>query len=251
MANTDFYDDDLSQPPRTPLGSRGLGGEGRDKKSMNSDDAMAGRASDLNLTGMKRHQKDVTEQATQALHELEQLRQRQEQLEREKKVLEQAQRQQETFTRGRKEMTGYLRKSLTSLERDDVETQRYLELISSARTRFREMLGEVDALNEDEWSEEQLSDELSRGLTVLEEIRGEYNRTMARLEASKSRESDTLASTREVAASAYDPGALEPAMGARSFADWIKIGAAVTLPLMVTLFLLLLVYTSLVYYGFL
>lgn len=250
MAGTDFYDDDLNQPPRGPGAPRGLGGEGRDKKAMSSDDALAGRASDLNLTGMRRHQKDVTQQATQAVQELEMLKQRQEQLERERKELEQAQRQHDTFTRGKKELSAYLRKSLTSLDRDQVETQRYLEVITAARGRFREMLEEIDKLDEDGWDTERVSDELVRGLTVLEDSRGEYNRTMARLEAMKSRESDTLGGGGEASAS-YDLGPFEGRSEARGFVDWLKIGAAVTLPLIVALAVLLAVYAGLVFNGYL
>jgi hypothetical protein len=217
---------------------------------MSSDDVLGGRASDLNLTGMRRHQQDVTDQTAQAQHELEKLRQRQEQLEREKRELEQAQLQQDQFTRGKKELSGYLRKSLTSLERDQVETQRYLEIITAARSRFRELLGDLDELDEDAWPENQISEELTRGQTILEESRNEYNRTMARLEATRSRESETLASGGG-GSSAYDLGSYEGVGGGRGFLDWIKIGFAVSLPLIVTLTILLLVYIGMVYSGYL
>ncbi|HMP73671.1 MAG TPA: hypothetical protein PKE55_10455 [Kiritimatiellia bacterium] len=247
MGSTDFFDDDLiRQRDRATRIKMGPGDEPAPAKGGGAEEGVSRQVSDFNLTRMARHKQEVDEQATRALQEIEVLRKRQEQLEQEKRELEDARRKQEDFERGKREVTGSLQRSLTMLERDYLETQRQLELMASTRGRFRELLSELESIQEDAWPEDRVHEELLRGLAVVEEAREDYNKSMARLDAvsqGRGPGSEEVAAVRFESRGSGGDGT--------SVMYWLKVGLGVTGPLAGTLVVLFLIYLMLALNGWL
>jgi DNA repair ATPase RecN len=171
----------------------------------------------------------VTEQMVDKTQELDRLRARQEELERERKLLEEMRKKQEAFDTGRRELKSRLNESLVRMEKDRLKAERLVQLLEETRRLFRERLDEVTALREEEWADENLLDELNQALVLLDNVRSDYNQSMAKVEANQSQ---TAAGARPLAFA--EPDGAEPA-GAQGFGYWLRAGVAFTLPLMVWL----------------
>lgn len=239
MAGTDFFDDDLVRQRERATRIR-LGGADEPDAGPIDNSSIAAPArpvADLNLTRMAKHKKDIDEQATVALQELEQLRKRQEKIEGEKRHLEDMRRRHDDYERGKREITDHLKRSLAVLERQEAEAQRLCELYNATRTRFKEMLGAVEAINEEAWPDDQIRDELGRSLGIIEDARMEYNKAMARVEAARG----TPPEASGAKSALFFEGAHEDDEEERDFAYWFKVGLAVSLPIVGTLVVILLI----------
>lgn len=250
MAN-DFYDDDLiRQRDRATRIKMGPGDELPSEREMPvGDDALARGASELNLTRMARHKQDVDTQATRAMQELEVLRKRQEQLELEKRDLEEFKRKSDEFERGKRDMMAALKRSLTSIERDEMEAQRMLEMLESNRSRFKTMLADLDEIDEQSWNDENIRVELARGLGVIEDARLEYNKALAKIEAIKSERSSGKSTDATSSPMLFEEDAALMT-AEKPFAYWLKAGAGFSLPLIITLVMLAGIYMMLAAAGF-
>ena len=150
--------------------------------------------------------------------------------ERELAELRDLERKQTECDRNRVEMLESLRKSLVILEHEEERTQQQLEKIGATRLIFRELLEQIEAINPESWAPANLSAELTRTLTQLENARIEFQRARAQ-----------LAALDDHARSAMLRGKVSSgSLAGLRFRDWVKIGFAITLPLL-TLGLLLLV----------
>jgi hypothetical protein len=249
MAGNDFYDDDLiRQRDRANRIKMGPGDEpAASARDAGGDDALSRPVSDLNLTRMARHKQDVDTQATRAMQELELLRKRQEQLELEKRDLEEFKRKSEEFERGKRDIIANIKRSLTAIERDEIEAQRMQELLEGTRNRFKVLLSDLDSIKEQSWSEENIREELTRALGTIEDARIEFNRSVAKI--------DTVKSERGGAATSSPSPVLFDDHGSMSFDTdktfgyWLKVGTAFSLPLMLTLIVLAIVYFGLAMTG--
>jgi DNA repair exonuclease SbcCD ATPase subunit len=226
MASTDFFDDDLVKHRKT-----------KTEVEPGSTEAPGRPVSDFNLTRMARQKENVEESMAHAAQELERLRQRQENLEKEKHVLEDLRRRQAEYERGKREMLEYLNQSLISLEKDELNAERLLEMVKNTRQKCRGWLADIDAISEENWAEDQFREELGKGLARIEDIRLEYNKALAKIEALSQEEKKMVAAHHPI--SFDDAHAARPAKG---FVYWLKVGFAVSLPLMLTLVVLWLLY---------
>jgi chromosome segregation ATPase len=239
MSGTDFFDDDLvRQRDSAKRIKMGPGDEPAEPMSGATSDLGGRGLGELNLTRMARHRKEVDNQASVATQELDRLRKRQEQLEAEKRELEDLRRKQEDFERGKRDMLDHLKHSLVGLERREVETQRLAELLSSSRTRFRELLEDLESIKEEAWSEDMVREELGKSLVVIEDARTEYNKAMAKIEASKG-DGATPASAQPAVLFEERYQAHEEE---KSFSHWVKVGLAVSLPLIASMVLIAIVF---------
>ena len=86
-------------------------------------------------------------------------------------------------------------------------------------------------MNDEVWPEEQFRDELNKALTVIEDARMEYNKSMTRI--------DTLGGTGKTGGAEHQPVIFEESrFGSeteKSFGHWLKVGFAVSLPLIVVI----------------
>ena len=162
-------------------------------------------------------------QVQKAQEQLLQLKRQQEQIEKQKRELEELSRRQDELEHGRGEMADKLTRSLVVLEREAYNAQSRLEQIRAARESFGQHLQLIEAIDPKSWNSSDLHKELSRALSTVDEARTVYNEQRSRLQAAG--EGD--ASLPDVGTDAYESSA------GRSFSQWLQIGVALTLPLII------------------
>src|SRR6266571_2048330 len=162
-------------------------------------------------------------QVQKAQEQLVQLKRQQEQIEKQKRELEELSRRQEELERGRAEMTDKLTRSLVVLEREAYDTQKRLEQLRAMRESFGQHLELIEAIDPKSWNPADLHKELSRALSTVEGARVEFGQQRSRLQATGDGDSDEALP------------AVEPVFssGGRSILQWMKIGFAFSLPLIV------------------
>lgn len=221
----DFFDDDLIKPgPDTraagsgALPPRQVGGE-------------------INLTAMSRQKEEITQQVTSAVRELEELRIKQQELEREKSALEGFARKQDDYQQAKQAIIQDLTRSIMVLEKEEVQAAQVTELLSATRARFKASLTELQAINENAWGEGDFQSELDRAAALVENTRIGFRKAMGRVEAL----------TASHASAEVAQGALADKLASRlelagGFGFWLKAGLAFSLPLILVLVLIALVW---------
>ena len=164
-------------------------------------------------------------QVQKAQEQLVQLKRQQEQIEKQKRELEELSRRQEELERGRAEMTDKLTRSLVVLEREAYNAQQRLEQIRSTRESFGQHLELIEAIDPRGWNSADLHKELSRALSTVEDARTEFSQQRSRLQVTGENAGDV--SLPEVGPGSYELN------GGRSFAQWMQIGFAFSLPLII------------------
>ncbi|HZS18912.1 MAG TPA: hypothetical protein VFA51_13375 [Candidatus Udaeobacter sp.] len=164
-------------------------------------------------------------QVQKAQEQLLQLKRQQEQIEKQKRELEELSRRQDELEHGRAEMADKLTRSLVVLEREAYNAQSRLEQIRAARESFGQHLELIEAIDPKSWNPSDLHKELSRALSTVDEARTVYNEQRSRLQAASGNEGD--ASLPDVGADNYE------STEGRTFSQWLQIGVALTLPLII------------------
>jgi hypothetical protein len=234
MSGTDFFDDDLGQR-RSAIRTTSMG-QGTDIVAPKHDEVPVRPISDLNLTRMARHREEVNAQVAGAKLEIEKLRRKQSDLEREKQTLEDLSDKQDRYERGKQEMIDRLAESLVSLEKLADRASRQVEVYSGTRKRFGDMLAELQGLSDAGWTDENLREELNKAVVLIDNLRQEFVKSQASVEAAGG--PPTLFDEERLRAVA-GPTVAEEAP--RAFGSWMKIGLAVSLPLMVLLLIVVIV----------
>lgn len=229
MTSTHFVDEDLVQQRREA---------GKEPRPGAEVEAAAVRPAPLETAApLTRRKEELNGQVATKLDELERLRARQEALEREKSALEQMRGNQEKYEAGKREMLDRLEECLIALERDEIQFAQRVELLVETQKRFKTMLAELRQINESEWPVDSngFREALTRSLAMVEAMRKEYHQALARVAAAREPHE---------ARPAPGEGAFEPfkdASAPRAFGEWLKIGLAFSLPLMIALIVLALV----------
>ncbi len=163
-------------------------------------------------------------QVQKAQEQLIALKRQQEQIEKQKRELEELSRRQEELERGKAEMGDKLTRSLVVLEREAYDSQKKLEQIRATRESFEQHLGLLESIDPKGWNPAELHKELSRALSTVDDARAEFSQQRSRLSASGDESSDV----------GLPEAAPEVAIGGgNSFMQWMQIGLAFTLPLIV------------------
>lgn len=239
MPNRDFIDQDLYAPrdevPRVKMGP----GDEPPPPHADGLGLESGRSvSDLNLPLMVRHRHALDQQAAQQAQEVERLRQLQEEIERERREVEEARRIQEDFVKGRRELLDRLAQSLVTVERHETKATQLAELMKATRLQFRAMLDDINAIREDEWTEETIRDRLREALARIDDARVEYNKAVARVEAAIAADGKLS----EAPALPYEaPAPRPPPAVERSLGQWFLVGLMASLPAILTAIGILLV----------
>jgi len=174
-------------------------------------------------------------QVQKAQEQLLQLKRQSEQIEKQKRELEELSRRQEELERGRAEMTDKLSRSLVILEREGYESQRKLEQIRATHESFTQHLQLLEAIEPKTWNPAELPKELSRALSTVDDARTEFSQQRSRLEAANGDESENL--------DLPDPTSDTVGLGAgKTFGQWVQIGLALSLPLIIFGILALLIF---------
>ena len=106
---------------------------------------------------------------------LAELKRAQEELERERAGLEALRRRQAEFQTGRAEIIQHLTRGIGLLEEAEMNARRDAEEMSRALAGFRDAVGKVQSINEQAWTAEDHSVELTRANTAVENARMEWN----------------------------------------------------------------------------
>jgi chromosome segregation ATPase len=178
----------------------------------------------LELTEEEPSGEHLDDQVQKAQEQLLQLKRQQEHIEKQKRELEELSRRQDELEQGRGEMTDKLTRALVVLEREAYNTQSRLEQIRVARESFAQHLELVEAIDPRNWNPSDLHKELSRALSTVDDARTEYNEHRSRLQAGGGNSEQSLPDT--------TPGVYENNDG-RSFSEWLQIGLALSLPLII------------------
>ncbi len=235
MSNKDYFDDDLirrrdavKEVNMDPASAAGGGAEPPRSGPIPVEE--------LNLTPLAQRKEEFNSQVAGKLDELERLRARQEALEREKTSLEQLRAAQEKHETGKREMIDRLEQSLVSLEREEILIQQRLELVAETEKRFKELLNGMRGFNEDQWPADSdgYREALTKALASVDSARKEYNKALARVDVLR----EGPKAGPEGAPLLYG-GDLNRAASEHSFAEWLKIGFAVSLPVTLALAVLI------------
>jgi hypothetical protein len=212
---TDFVDEDLLQPESVLPARPTVAAQGAQR--------------------LVAERERTVERAANASEELERLRMRQDELEQEKTKIQELGRKQECYESGKRELSEGLSSSIVWMEKQQIQASRLSELLATTRQRCQEMLDEIHALQEESWNPEAFGEDLSRALALIDTVRLDYNKAMAKVEAE--------GVTREGAPStaALRPGA-GVGMAGRGFLFWFKAGFAFSLPLILVMLALFLGY---------
>ena len=163
-------------------------------------------------------------QVQKAQDQLLQLKRQQDQIEKQKRELEELSRKQEELERGQADMSDKLTRSLVILEREAYDTQKRLEQLRSMRESFGQHLELIEAIDPKSWNPADLHKELSRALSTVEGARVEFSQQRSRLQATGANEGDE-------ALPEVTQGLSQA--GGRSLLQWIQIGFAFSLPLII------------------
>jgi hypothetical protein len=122
-------------------------------------------------------------------------------------------------------MTDKLSRSLVILEREGYDCQKKLEQIRATHESFTQHLQLLESIEPKSWNPSELPKELSRALSTVDDARTEFSQQRSRLEASGNGE------TGEIDLPEVRGGAA--GLNGKSFGQWVQIGLAVSLPLIV------------------
>ncbi len=167
---------------------------------------------------------EVELQVSETQARLEELKRAQEKLERERAQLEDLRRRQAEFQTGREEMLQHLTRGVGLLEDAEFDRRREAEQMAQTLLEFRDGLQRLQAIRQEDWTQENYNIELTKALAAIENARMDWN--TARLKFGVLNGSATAPSPREKGASA-------PSLAAMPFKDLCKIGLAMTWPLVV------------------
>jgi hypothetical protein len=157
----------------------------------------------------------------QRLHELKRV---QEELERERAALEEARRRRTEFQTGREEMLQHLTRGIGLLEEAEFGARRDAEQIAKTLGELRDALIKVQTLNDQTWTQETYSVELTRALTAIENARMEWNAAQLKWPV-------LTGTAAETGPPATDAAEGPRSLTALSFGQLCRLGLALTWPL--------------------
>lgn len=164
---------------------------------------------------------ELGEKVQQVRAELESLKQKQEEIEREKLRLEELKRRQDELDSGRADMLDKLTRALVVVQREVEETQKRLEQLHAIYNSFTQHLRHLESINSRGWNSNELTRELSKAISSVEDARAEFTKAQAKIFPDAPAESSpSLPADSDYAM--YED---------RGFAYWLKSGFAFTLPI--------------------
>lgn len=233
---TDFFDEDLAQR-RGAVKSTSLGSGPDGMINLKTEDAAGRPLSDLSLTRMARHREEINTQKASAKLHIERLKQKQSEMEREEQMLADLLEKQDQYERGKLEMQDRLAESLVSLQKLGDHAARQVEVYFTTRDRLAADLEELQKINDSDWADESFREELNKAVVQIDSIRSDFVKAQATIEAVGG--PVKLFDERVRKAASVEDDEFAPA--AEGFGHWLKVGFAVTLPLMVIIVVAVLV----------
>jgi len=177
-----------------------------------------------NLSPRAPTREEVDLKVTEAQQKLSELKRAQEELERERSSLEETRRRQLEFQNGRQEMMQHLTRGLELLEKAEFSARRDAEQMKLVIAEFHSAFGNLEAINDEAWTKEGFSTELSRALAVVENARMEWNTARLRFPILSGKITET-------ASTDATPAATHSLLEGKNLGQLCKIGLALTWPL--------------------
>jgi DNA repair exonuclease SbcCD ATPase subunit len=199
--------------------------------TMKSDDLAGRPISDLSLTRMARHREELNTQKASAKLHVERLKQKQSEMEREEQMIADLLEKQDQYERGKQEMQDRLEESLVSLQKMGDHAARQVEVYFTTRDRLAADLEELQKINDTEWADESLREELNKAVVQIDTIRSDFVKAQATIEA-------VGGPVHLFAEHAHKPSSFEEdefVESNKGFGHWFKIGLAFSLPLILTI----------------
>jgi hypothetical protein len=181
-----------------------------------SDESLLDLQDDGSLTS-----EHLDSQVQKAQEQLLSLKRQQDAIERQKRELEELSRRQEQLNSGKSEMVEKFTRAKVVLEREIHDASKRLELLGSIDDAFHKHLQLLEEINPKAWEGLDINKEITRALSVVDDARAEFQRSIPKVSPSSS-ESDAPASSYSMDYSEGDD---------RDFLYWVKAGLAFTLPL--------------------
>ena len=180
---------------------------------------------------------ELQSQVQKAQDELADLKRRSEQIERDKLRLEELSRRQDELEHGKAEMLDRFTRSLVVVQRETQDAEKRLDQLNEIHESFTSHLQALEAINPKVWVGQDLSKELSKALSTVDDARSDFNRSQPKIGAESADEPRATAEGGE-----YE----EYYASEKGFFHWFKSGFAFTLPLQVIgwLALLLWIYST-------
>lgn len=210
---TDFIDDDLANV------------------------AGSGAVPETSAARLTRQKDQIVNRVADTAEEIERLKMRQDELEHEKSSLEELNRKQDEYASSKKDIIENLSRNIILMEKDEVRANRMMELLSASRSRFRDMLGEIRDISEEGWTEDGFEEELDKALALLESSRMEYSKSIAKVDA----ESWQKGGDGQAQLATLDEASRGSIVN-KGFLFWIKVGFAVSLPMVLFVLTLIAIY---------
>jgi hypothetical protein len=170
---------------------------------------------------------EVDSRVGETQQKLAELKRVQEELERERSSLEETRRRQMEFQNGRQETIQNLTRGVGLLEEAEFTARRDAEQMAKSLADMKDALAKVEATNDQTWTKDNFNIELTRGLTVIENARMEWN--AARLKFTVL--SGTVPTAESKSAEKTAPA--QSLLANQSFGQLCKLGLALTWPLAV------------------
>ncbi len=192
----------------------------------------AGPTSSSPISGQKaRSAQEIDDKRQQVQSQLLEIQRQQEEMEKQQRELEELGRKQSEFDEGKEEVVERLTRGLVVLERQQVEVEREAEQIKNIFQQFQEQLDQIKGIRPEDWGSDNLHEELTRSLAVIDKANATHLQARTRLsvlQEDHQRHEEPEYSEEE-----------EATTSSAGMSDMIKAGFAFSLPFM--LFLLLLV----------
>ena len=167
------------------------------------------------------------EQVQKAQEQLLQLKRQQELIEKQKRELEELARRQDQLQQGKTEMVEQFTRALVVLERQAYDSQKRLEQLKTTHETFVKHLDVIESINPKNWDNLDISKELNRALSAVDDARAEFQRSRAVINA----EAEEEVLSQEPTGGEY--AAAQGGEAPDDFMHWFKSGFAFTLPLLV------------------
>lgn len=175
---------------------------------------------------------DISLQVEKAREQIEVLRKQQEDLQKEKSELEGLRTRYAELIEGKKDLVEALGNGIVILDAEEQEAERMHELAAETRRKFKELLADISAIQEDIPDEDNVGEQIGRGLILIDRGRKALNKARGRIEALSGRkETQSLPDLDERAEEKKDE---------TSFAGAVRLGFGFAVPGLVLAIIILL-----------
>jgi DNA repair exonuclease SbcCD ATPase subunit len=195
---------------------------------------MADRKDVLDFDDEDPTSEELQSQVQKAQDELSELKRRSEQIERDKLRLEELSRRQDELEHGKAEMLDKFTRSMVVIQRETQDAEKRLDQLNEIHESFTSHLRTLEAINPKAWVGLDLSKELSKAQSSVDDARGDFNRAQPKLGSD---------APDEVRPAAIEGAEYEEYYASdKGFFYWLKSGFAFTLPIQIIGWLVLLLW---------